>query len=98
LFTVATVALAVVASRAATETAVWGDWLLLSACALLMYCADSARPVEESARQLASSSGKPVTKARGDLLHADPNPMILSVFFISLIFIAISVVAYRLEW
>ena len=73
LLIVATVGVAVAASRVATDASDVGSWLLTAAFALLLLVADLAREVEEAAGSLADSSGQSREAARRDIYGPAPG-------------------------
>jgi hypothetical protein len=94
LLIVATVGVAVAASRVATDTSEIGGWLLTAAFALLLLVADLAREVEEAARSLSDSSGESRHDARRDI-YASRNPKSVSMTLaVAVALFAASVVAY----
>lgn len=94
LLIVATVGVAVAASRVAADTSRVGGWLLTAAFALLLMVADLAREVEEAAQSLSDSSGQSRHHARRDIYGTRHARSISLTLAVSLVLFVASAVAY----
>lgn len=94
LLVVATVGVAVAASRVATDTSEVGGWLLTAAFALLLLVADLAREIEEAAQSLSDSSGETRDDARRDIYTTRHPRSISMTLLLAVVLLVGSVVAY----
>jgi hypothetical protein len=96
LLIVATVGVAVAASRVAADTSEVGGWLLTSGFALLLLVADLAREVEEAAQALSGSSGETRDDARRDIYTTRHPRSILTTLLLALVLFVGSAVTYAM--
>jgi hypothetical protein len=94
LLIVATVGVAVAASRVATDVSEVGAWLLTAAFALLLVVADLAREVEEAAQSLSDSSGQSRHDARRDIFATRYPKSISKTLTVVVVLVIASAVAY----